>query len=100
MTVPGTMLLTCTPSLIPCSAKAFASAMIAAFVAATAAKADFGSSAALPDINTTEPLDCFRASHARIVSRPGTVQLQLHTRIPLLIRHLEEIDLGNGTRDV
>src|SRR5712691_12041342 len=51
---------------MPCSAKAFASAVIAAFVAATAAKAGFGSRAALPDIKTTEPLVCFRASHARI----------------------------------
>src|SRR5260370_41332053 len=43
---------------MPCSAKAFASAVIAAFVAATAAKAGFGSRAALPDIKTTEPLVC------------------------------------------
>ena len=46
ITGPGTMLLTCTPSLIPCSANAFASAVIAALIAATAAKAGLGSSAA------------------------------------------------------
>src|SRR5580692_4971805 len=69
ITAPGMMLLTCTPSLIPCSANALASAIIAALIAATAAKAGFGSRAALPDMNTTEPLDCFSVSQARIVSR-------------------------------
>jgi hypothetical protein len=54
---------------MPCSAKAFANAMMAALIVATAAKAGFGSRAALPEISTTVPLEAFRASHARIVSR-------------------------------
>ena len=40
---------------MPCSANALARALMAAFVAATAAKAGLGSRAALPDVNTTEP---------------------------------------------
>jgi cation transport ATPase len=51
------------------AAKAFARAMMAAFVAATAAKPGFGSSAALPDINTTEPFEALSASQARTVTR-------------------------------
>src|SRR5271155_2890220 len=69
ITAPGTTLLTCTPSLMPCSANAFASAMIAALTAATAAKPGFGSRAALPDMKTTDPFEAFNASQARIVRR-------------------------------
>ena len=30
----------------------------------------------------------------------GAMQLERHARIPLLVRHFEEIDLGNGARDI
>ena len=69
ITAPGTTLLTCTPSLIPCSAKAFAKAIMAALIVATAAKPGFGSKAALPEIRTTDPLEALRASYARTVKR-------------------------------
>lgn len=91
MTAPGIMLFTCTPSLIPCSAKALPEAMMAAFVAATAAKAGFGSSAALPDIKTTEPLLRLSASQARESELASTVQLQFHPCVPLIVGHLEGV---------
>ena len=60
---------------MPCSANAFASAVMAALIAATAAKAGFGSRAALPDINTTEPFDFLSASQASIVTRRAPCSL-------------------------
>jgi len=42
ITATGETLFTCTPSLMPCSAKAFARAMIAALVAAAAANSGLG----------------------------------------------------------
>src|ERR1700690_3573423 len=45
----------------PMVLNAFASAVMGALIAATAAKAGFGSRAALPDMNTTEPFDCLSA---------------------------------------
>lgn len=42
ITVPGTTLLTWIPSLIPCAANAFATVMIAALIAATAANPSVG----------------------------------------------------------
>ena len=63
------------PSLIPRSAKALASALMAAFVAATAANPGFGSRAALPEINTTDPFEAFKASQARIVRRRAPCSL-------------------------
>src|SRR5580692_9084037 len=69
MTAPGETLLTCTPSLIPCSANALASALMAALIVATAAYPGLGAKAAPPDINTTDPLEVFKASQACIVKR-------------------------------
>src|SRR6266481_9723928 len=57
ITGPGTTLLTRIPSLMPCSAKALARAMMAALIVATAAKPGLGSKAALPEIRTTDPLE-------------------------------------------
>src|SRR5271163_1538751 len=60
ITAPGDMLLTCTPSFIPCSADALASALMAALIAATAAYPGLGAKAALPDMNTTDPFEAFK----------------------------------------
>ena len=99
ITAPGTTLLTWTPSLIPCSAKALASAMIAALIVATAAKPGFGSRAALPEMNATVPFAVFSASQARIVTS-CTVQFQGSAVFPLLVRHLEQIDLRHRACNV
>ena len=48
---------------------------MATLIAATAAKAGFGSRAALPDINTTEPFDFLSASQASIVNRRAPCSL-------------------------
>src|SRR6516162_10760669 len=83
ITAPGTILFTCTPSLIPCSAKAFARAIIAAFVAATAANAGFGSNAALPDTKTTEPSLFFERLPGPDGKSARTMKLKLHSCRPL-----------------
>src|SRR5271165_7673786 len=66
ITGPGRTLLTCTPSVIPRSENAFASATIAALIVPTAAYGALGNTAELPDISTTEPFASFRAGHAAI----------------------------------
>jgi hypothetical protein len=62
ITGPGTTPVDLHAIFNACSAKALASAVMAAFVAATAAKAGFESRAALPDINTTKSCDFLRAA--------------------------------------
>ncbi len=73
--------------------------MIAALIVATAAKAGFGSRAALPEMNTTAP-----CSLQRLPGSDGgssrTVRLQCCTVFPLLVGHLEQIDLRNSACDV
>ena len=64
ITGPGNTLFTCTPSVTPRSANAFAIATIAAFTVATAAKPDLGVWAELPDVKITDPFDCLSDSHA------------------------------------
>src|SRR5579872_1535919 len=75
ITAPGDTLLTCTPSLIPCSADALASALMAALMVATAAYPGLGSNAALPDISTTDPFEAFKAFQAAIVRRRAPLSL-------------------------
>src|SRR5260221_3149982 len=75
ITAPGDPLLTCTPSLIPCSANALASALMAALIAATAAYPGLGAKAALPDMNTTDPFEAFKASQASMVKRRAPFSL-------------------------
>ena len=73
--------------------------MIAALVAATAAKPGLGSSAALPDMKTTEPLACFRESQARIVKRRAPCNFN---SMPAFHASsvLEEIDLWHSACDI
>ncbi len=100
MTAPGTTLLTWTPSLMPCSANAFASAMMAALMVATAAKAGLR-------IESRASRDQYDRAFRGLQSIPGayrqpprTVQLKRHAVFPLRVRHLEQIDLRHGAGNV
>src|SRR5262245_42483547 len=83
------------PSSIPRSEKALASATIAALIVPTAASGAFGKTAELPDISTTAPFACFSAGQAACA-----VQLERQAGLPLLVRHLEQIDLWYRAGDV
>src|SRR4029077_20907656 len=61
-------------------------------------KASFGSRAALSDINMTDPFDFLSASHASIARRLAPCSF---SSVPArLIRHLEQINLWHGPRDI
>ena len=73
---------------------------MAAFVDATAAKAGLGSSAALPDMKTTDPFVALSASHALIVNRCGSMKLEFHACSPLFVSHFKQVDLRYRSRDI
>ena len=73
---------------------------MAAFVAATAANSGLGSRAALPEINTTEPFEAFKASQALHGQQARPVQLKRHSVVPLRVAHLEQINLRHRARNI
>jgi hypothetical protein len=73
--------------------------MMAALIAATAAFPGLESSAAFPDIKTTDPFDAFNSSQARIVNLRG-VKLERHAVVPLRVCPLEQINLRHGAGNV
>jgi len=73
---------------------------MAALIAVTAAYPGLGAKAALPDMNTTDPFEAFKASQASMVKRTRAVQLERHAVVPLHVGHLEQIDLRHSAGDV
>ena len=73
---------------------------MAALIAATAAFPGLGSSAALPDINTTRSVRGHQGVPSLYCQATRAVKLQRHAVVPLRVCHLEQADLWHCAGDV